>query len=132
MGQFQFPLSAESGMEISSLGSQTYTHYCPAQRNNTQQWEKYNLVKIEIQHLINLTNQTVKLNSVEKMVSYKVSVRCKDSAVLGVEQRSKKGSKKVTNLIYFAFFLPSFDLVRLTQGGGGGDLLQRQGDDQQQ
>ena len=66
------------------------------------------------------------------MVSYKVSVRCKDSAVLGVEQRSRKGSTEVKNLINFDLFLPSFDLVCLNQGGGGGDLLQRQGDDQQQ
>ena len=38
------------------------------------------------------------------MVSYKVSVRCKDSAVLGVEQRSRKGSTEVKNLINFIYF----------------------------
>ena len=59
------------------------------------------------------------------MVSYKVTVRCNDSAVLGVEQMSKKGLAEVNILSHFAFFFTSFE------GGGGGDLLQRQGDYQQ-
>ena len=35
------------------------------------------------------------------MVSYKVTVRCNDSPVLGVEQRTQKGSAEVNHLTPF-------------------------------
>ena len=55
----------------------------------------------------------------EKMVSYKVTVRCNDSAVLGVEQRNEKGSAEVNILSHFAFFLPRLKgVVEVTYSSG--------------
>ena len=85
VGQFQFPLSAESGLEISYLGSQIYTHFCPAQRNNTQHWGKYNLVKKEIQHLINLTNP-VKLSGENGLLQSECEVQGQRGAWCGAEE----------------------------------------------
>ena len=54
-------------------------------------------------------------------MSFKVTVRCKDSAVLDVEQRLAE----VKSFFHFVHMC-------LNQGGGGGDLLQWQGGRQQQ
>ncbi len=58
------------------------------------------------------------------MVSFKVTVRCKDSAVLDVEQR-------LAEVKSFSPFV-CICVSTLNQGGGGGDLLQWQGGRQQQ
>ena len=55
------------------------------------------------------------------MVSFKVTVRCKDSAVLDLEQRLAE-VKSFSHFVHMC----------LNQGGGGGDLLQWQGGRQQQ
>ena len=54
-------------------------------------------------------------------MSFKVTVRCKDSAVLDVEQRLAE-VKSFSHFVHMC----------LNQGGGGGDLLQWQGGRQQQ
>ena len=53
-------------------------------------------------------------------MSFKVTVRCKDSAVLDVEQQ-------LAEVKSFSHFFH----MCLNQGGGGGDLLQWQGGCQQ-
>ena len=58
----------------------------------------------------------------EKMVSYKVTVRCKDSVVLGVEHRSEKGSTEVNILIPFCllliWFVSTKGVVEVTYSSG--------------
>ena len=54
-------------------------------------------------------------------MSFKVTVRCKDSAVLDVEQRLAE-VKSFSHFVHMC----------LNQGGGGGDLLQWQGGRPQQ